>query len=165
MDEKIILSISISVITTLLTLFFKSLFDKSIENHRNRQNHSNESAKALRNAISSIQSVKDSFQLILDAYKDSISSNDVNKKNIESINNIVKAYQEYGSFLSKKESIPFHNSKNFCVKTQHIITNLLKAKAYPSELDDSEKIIIKEAHIKLTEYQNILRDFRDDRIY
>lgn len=164
MDEKILIPIIISIITTLLTLFFKSIFDKNIENYRNRQNHSNESVKALRNAISSIQSVKDKLQLVLDAYKDGITSDDVNTEYMKSLEIIVKAYQEYGSFLSKEESTTFHNSKNFCVRFEHTINDMLKNITYPSEIDESNKVIVKNAHIKLTEYQNLLRDFRDERV-
>lgn len=164
MDEKVLIPIIVSVITTLLTLFFKSIFDKNIEQYRNRQNHSNESAKALRSAISSIQLIKDSLQIISDAYKDSISSIDVNEKFLEALNNITKTYQENGSFLSKEEAIPFHSAKNFCVNLQHNISDMLKKVEYPSELEQSEKLIITDAHAKLSEYQNRLRDFRDERI-
>jgi len=164
MDEKVLLPFLVSIVTTLSTLFIKSMFDKSLEKHRNRQSHSNESVKALRSAITSIQSVKDVLRLILDAYKDSVLSDDVFKKNKESVNHIVEAYQEYSSYLSQEECKPFHDSKNFSINLQNNISNILKNRSFPSELDDAELTIIKEAHAKFTEYQNQLRDFIDSRI-
>jgi len=163
--ENILTTSLVTIGVTLLTLFVKSYFEIKKTKYQAKITHESDSIKALREAISTIQSMKDSLQVFMEAYKDAMTNEYVIEKINVSTQQVIKTYQEQGSYLSQDEIKPFHKAKNLCLRHQSILINMLKNVDYPSEIQTSDKNSIKTLRDELTDLQNTLRDFRDARRY
>ncbi|AFV98420.1 MULTISPECIES: hypothetical protein [unclassified Sulfuricurvum] len=161
--ESLLSTTLLTIAVTLLTLFAKSHFELKKAKYQAKITHLSDSLKAILEAISAIQSMKDSLQIILEAFEDAMSKEHVIEKINLSTERLVKAYEEYGGYLSQDEIQPFHKAKNLSLRSQPVLTNMLKNVDYPSELQKADKESIKIIRDELTDFQNRLRDYRDVR--
>lgn len=163
--ENVLITTLLTIVVTILTLSVKSYFEMRKTKYQAKINNTSDSIRAIREAISAIQSMKDSLQIFIEAFEDAMTNEYIINKITSSTEQLVKAYEEYGSYLSQDEVKPFHKAKNLCLRVQPILIGMLKKIDYPSEISTSEKDSIKSIRDELTDLQNILRDFRDARHY
>lgn len=155
----------LTIVVTLLTLSVKSYFEMRKTKYQAKINNASESTKAIIEAISAIQSMKDTLQIFIEAFEDAMTNEYVKDKITSSTQQLVKAYEEHGSYLSKNEIEPFHKAKNLCLRAQPVLIGMLKSVDYPSGIKTLERNNIKSIRDELTDLQNRLRDFRDARRY
>ncbi len=109
--------------------------------------------------IKTIQIFKDFLLTVTKSIKDSLDSELV-LDNLRKIReNTFKYYEDNSHYLEKESREAAHTSKNEMLVFENKLIELLKDREYVN-LSDPEKGIIEKARIRVTDFQEILRDQR-----
>jgi hypothetical protein len=122
------------------------------------------SLEALKIAMQAIQRMKDEIQLILNAYGNSLNTKEALERIEAARQNLFKIHEEKHPFLSENEALVLHRAKNTALKLSQYLTDDLQKKKYASDINNDTKEAALGLRTDLTEAQNLLRDYRTERL-
>ena len=124
----------------------------------------NASLKSLKEALQSIQRVKDEIQLILSAIETSLDTPTALKRFTASRSELFTAYEQELACLNEPERRAFHRAKNLALKIENYLLVCLGDKQYAAELSSEDRLTLRELRNELSDLQYVLRDSRVERL-
>lgn len=119
---------------------------------------------SLKEVLTLIQRVKDLVREILSPLMENITYSEALHK-LEEINkDLIIFYEDKFPFLDKQESEQCHKLLAILQGTIATVKNSLERKNNLKKMPDSIRQLLEDCRKELTEKQNILRDFRQDRL-
>jgi hypothetical protein len=139
-------------------------FSRLTEKEKLRDVHFVAETRALQLGIETIQRVKDEVQLILSAIKSSLDSTTAQERITNAREKLFLDYEEQMPLMNDSEKVIFHQSKSIALQIEQLIKSHLSEHPDASCLSDETKRNLLNLRDNLTEKQNLLRDYRSNRI-